>query len=149
MVDGVLGGRNLVYSAPTSGGKTLVAELLLCRMLHRWRKKVLMVLPFVSMVEENAARLSGLLHCLRGTQRSKFGTQRRLRVEAAHGARGPRGLDEEVDVLICTVEKANVVINRLIDENRLHELGMARRRRSSAPPPAVFPRALLLRPCCC
>jgi len=56
-VRGVLDGRNLVYSAPTSGGKSLVAELLMCRTLHRWRKKVLVVLPYVSLVEENRSRL--------------------------------------------------------------------------------------------
>ena len=53
----MLDGRNLVYSAPTSGGKSLVAELLMCRMLHRLRKKVLVVLPFVSLVEESRTRL--------------------------------------------------------------------------------------------
>ena len=124
MTAGVLDGRNLVYSAPTSGGKTLVAEVLMCRTLHKWRRKVLMVLPYVSMVEENTARLSALFASMRGTTRTRFGTQRRLRVDGGHGGRGPRGLDEETDVLICTVEKANMVLNRLIDEERLHELGM-------------------------
>ena len=60
-VRGVLDGRNLVYSAPTSGGKSLVAELLMCRTLHRWRKKVLVVLPYVSLVEENRSRLRSAL----------------------------------------------------------------------------------------
>ena len=35
-----------------------------------------------------------------------------------------RGLEEGVDVLLCTVEKANVVVNRLIEEGRLNELGL-------------------------
>ena len=48
--------RSLVYAAPTSGGKTLVAELLMLkRILQRSRgaqTKALFVLPFISLVEE-------------------------------------------------------------------------------------------------
>ena len=92
---------------------------------------------------------------MRGTERCKFGRQRSLRVESSHGGRGPRGLEEGVDVLLCTVrvspnpspspspnpspgpspspspspnpnqaEKANVVVNRLIEEGRVNELGL-------------------------
>ena len=42
---------------------------------------MLVVLPFVSLVEESRSRLSTLWHGMRGTERSKFGQQRSLRVE--------------------------------------------------------------------
>jgi hypothetical protein len=40
---GVLGGSNLVYCAPTSGGKSLVAEVLMLRRIFSTGKAALLV----------------------------------------------------------------------------------------------------------
>lgn len=39
------------------------------------------------------------------------------------GAFRPPGGFQEVDIAVCTIEKANNLINRLIEDNRLNELG--------------------------
>ncbi|CAM9598989.1 unnamed protein product, partial [Ectocarpus sp. 12 AP-2014] len=107
-----LGGGNLVYSAPTSGGKTLVAELLLLRaLLKHSGTMALLVVPYVALALEKRDYLRDVWSPLQ------------LNIQAYHGGEGGDGSDMEgVNVAICTMEKANSIVNRLAEEKRLAAL---------------------------
>lgn len=102
---------NLVYSAPTSAGKTLVAEILTIKTILERQKKVIIILPFVSIVREKMFYLQDIL--------SSSG----IRVEGFMGSHSPPGGLQAVHVAICTIEKANSLINRLLDDGNIQELG--------------------------
>ncbi|MES1921303.1 hypothetical protein MHBO_002849, partial [Bonamia ostreae] len=123
----VLTGKNLVYSAPTSGGKTLVAEIaILKRVLSATRKIALFILPFVSIVVEKLRYFQKLL---KGSG---------IDVVGLYSNKGLRSLSADTKIVICTIEKANVLVNRFLKEkamsniccvvlDELHMLGDANR----------------------
>ncbi|KAJ0251931.1 DEAD/DEAH box helicase domain-containing protein [Hirschfeldia incana] len=111
-VEGVLQKRNLVYCASTSAGKSFVAEVLMLRRVITTGKMALLVLPYVSICVEKAEHLEVLLEPLGKHVRSYYGNQ--------GGGTLPKG----TSVAVCTIEKANSLINRLLEEGRLSELGI-------------------------
>lgn len=67
----VLINGNLVYCAPTGGGKTLIAELAILKTVLVSQKKAIFVLPFVSLVLEKEKYFKKLLLQINRT-RGKF-----------------------------------------------------------------------------
>lgn len=61
MTTGVLSNQNLVYCAPTGGGKTLIAEFAILKAVLVTRKRAIFVLPFVSLVLEKERYFKKLL----------------------------------------------------------------------------------------
>lgn len=108
---------NLVYAAPTSGGKSLVAEVLLLKRLLRGTNSAggpigLVILPFVTLCSERADELSKMLKPLKVEVRRCFGGQGGKLPPVG----GPGGL------IVATPEKANMIITKLIEEDRVCEL---------------------------
>eukprot|EP00094_Tigriopus_californicus_P010747 TCALIF_10365-PA protein Name:"Similar to POLQ DNA polymerase theta (Homo sapiens)" AED:0.03 eAED:0.03 QI:160/0.93/0.76/1/0.81/0.88/17/0/1134 len=110
-IGSVLEGGNLVYSAPTSAGKTLVAELLLIKRVLESRKKGILILPFVSLAREKMFALQALLQDLP------------IRVMGFMGSQSPPGGLKRTDLAICTIEKANGLINRALEDGSLSDIG--------------------------
>lgn len=107
-------GANLVYCAPTSGGKSLVAEVLLLRRLLQVGRPALVVLPFVALCDEKADHLDRVLDAMDPPRRTK-----RLYGEY-HSA---RPFDSDTGAVVCTIEKANSLVNALLEEGQLDRLG--------------------------
>ncbi|XP_061687018.1 DNA polymerase theta isoform X2 [Syngnathoides biaculeatus] len=108
----VLRGANLVYSAPTSAGKTLVSELLMLKRVLETKRKALLILPFVSVAKEKMRYLQSVFE------------EAGVRVDGFMGSTSAAGGFSAVDVAVCTIEKANSLVNRLIEEGDLASLGM-------------------------
>ncbi|XP_077381163.1 DNA polymerase theta isoform X2 [Festucalex cinctus] len=108
----VLQGGNLVYSAPTSAGKTLVSELLMLKRVLETKRKALLILPFVSVAKEKMHYLQSVFE------------EAGVRVDGFMGSTSAAGGFTAVDVAVCTIEKANSLINRLIEEGNMDLLGM-------------------------
>ncbi|XP_068178776.1 DNA polymerase theta [Antennarius striatus] len=108
----VLQGGNLVYSAPTSAGKTLVSELLMLKRVLETKRKSIFILPFVSVAKEKMHYLQSVFD------------EAGVRVDGYMGSTSAAGGFTSLDVAVCTIEKANSLINRLIEEDSMGLLGM-------------------------
>ncbi|KOX69175.1 Helicase POLQ-like [Melipona quadrifasciata] len=99
-LDAVKNRKNLIYALPTSGGKTLVAEILMLQELICNKRNAIFILPSFELnflIEEYAA---------------------------SKGTYPPKKRRKKNSIYMCTIEKALSLINSLIEENRLNEIGI-------------------------
>ena len=118
---GGLGGeRNLVYTAPTGGGKSLIADILMLKkIIETPGKKAHLVLPYVALVQEKMrwlrkavdgiTKISGLSRP--GEQRTSDwrlrGDEDCVRIVGFFGDSKSKATWDDMDIAVCTIEKVN------------------------------------------
>ncbi|PWY87012.1 DNA-directed DNA polymerase theta [Aspergillus heteromorphus CBS 117.55] len=133
------GRRHLVYTAPTGGGKSLVADvLMLKRIMENPGRKAILVLPYVALVQE---KLKWLRRIVQDVEKSVADTddqadhakpyhqrwkklQRSIRVTGYFGGSRTAASWADTDIAVCTIEKANSLINTTIEECSIGDLGV-------------------------
>ncbi|EER43307.1 DNA polymerase I [Histoplasma capsulatum H143] len=129
--------KNLVYSAPTGGGKSLVADvLMLKRVIEDPAKRAILVLPYVALVQE---KLKWLRRVVEGVDKNvDMSTtageassapkwkqpQKSIRVTGFFGGSKTRATWTDTDIAVCTIEKANSLVNAAIEECSINDLGV-------------------------
>lgn len=112
------GEKNLVYTAPTGGGKSLVADvLMLKRVVEDRTKKAILVLPYVALVQEKLKWLRKVVEGIKKISNPLSQTDSQLpswrkkyrndslRVVGFFGGSKTRATWSDVDVAVCTIEK--------------------------------------------
>lgn len=117
LAHGLLSGeRHLVYTAPTGGGKSLVADvLLLKRIIENPTRKAILVLPYVALVQE---KLKWMRRIVQGIEKNvpeeddaQFPHKRWRRLDRSIQVTGFFGGSRstatwaDTDIAVCTIEK--------------------------------------------
>ncbi|KAG6981859.1 DNA polymerase theta [Fusarium oxysporum f. sp. conglutinans] len=127
------GEKNLVYCAPTGGGKSLVADvLMLKRILEEKGTKALLVLPYVALVQEKVRWLRSVVQGLHFASETTVDDDKRIwrrradentvRVIGFFGGGKVRATWADFDIGVCTLEKANALVNTAIDDCSISKL---------------------------
>lgn len=111
------GKRHLIYTAPTGGGKSLVADvLMLKRIIEDPSKKAILVLPYVALVQEKLKWLRRIVqdvekHIKEDEDQADASHQRwrklqkSIRVTGFFGGSKTTSSWADTDIAVCTIEK--------------------------------------------
>ncbi|KAL3481207.1 hypothetical protein BJX99DRAFT_243835 [Aspergillus californicus] len=135
--EGLLEGkRHLIYTAPTGGGKSLVADvLMLKRIIENPSRKAILVLPYVALVQE---KLKWLRRIVQNVEKNIVDNedepnpihqrwrevQKTIRISGFFGGSKTTASWADTAIAVCTIEKANSLINSSIEECSIGELGV-------------------------
>lgn len=127
------GSGNLIYKAPTGGGKSLIADvLLLKKIIDNPTKKAILVLPYVALVQEKLRWLRNAAQDVSKNaeavdahpQKTSRPVNSSIRVAGFFGGSRAKATWSDIDVAVCTIEKANSLVNAAIEEGTINQLGI-------------------------
>ncbi|KAL1979876.1 hypothetical protein VTN96DRAFT_5034 [Rasamsonia emersonii] len=132
------GEKNLLYTAPTGGGKSLVADvLMLKRVIENPQRKAILVLPYVALVQEKLKWLRRVVQDVEKNvaddddgddvalpKRRRRQLQKSVRVTGFFGGSKSRSTWADTDIAVCTIEKANALINAAVEECNIDDLAI-------------------------
>jgi DNA polymerase theta len=112
--------KNLLYTAPTGGGKSLVADvLMLKRVIENPHRKAILVLPYVALVQEKLKWLRRIVQDVEKNVDTSASTKQRwkqpskeIRVTGFFGGSKSRATWADTDIAICTIEKVGLPLCR-------------------------------------
>lgn len=119
-----------------SAGKSFVAEVLMLRRILSSGNMAILVLPYVSICAEKVFRLFTALWCfetyscltiyllLQAGHLEQLLEPLGRHVRSFYGNQGGGSLPKDTAVAVCTIEKANSLVNKLLEDGRLSELGV-------------------------
>jgi DNA polymerase theta len=103
---------NLIFSAPTSAGKSLVADLMVLRHLNQVKNSMcIVILPYLSLIIEKETKIAPLLKRLGLSYISVHSHKRPILPE-----------DDPPRLIFCTIEKANQMFNKLLEKNQINKV---------------------------
>lgn len=113
--------KNLLYTAPTGGGKSLVADvLMLKRVIENPHRKAILVLPYVALVQEKLKWLRRIVQDVEKNVDTSASAKPRwkqpskeIRVTGFFGGSKSRATWADTDIAICTIEKVGLPICRV------------------------------------
>jgi DNA polymerase theta len=111
--------KNLLYTAPTGGGKSLVADvLMLKRVIENPHRKAILVLPYVALVQEKLKWLRRIVQDVEKNVDTSASTKQRwkqpskeIRVTGFFGGSKSRATWADTDIAICTIEKVGLPVS--------------------------------------
>lgn len=110
------GKGNLGSTAPTEGGKSLAADILMLKQIvDSLQKKAILILPYVALVQENYAGCGELLMALLATPSKssllQHGAEGEMMILFSSWDFSPRGSKTraEVYIAVCTIEKVSLL----------------------------------------
>ncbi|KAI3388880.1 hypothetical protein SNEBB_004009 [Seison nebaliae] len=117
---------NIIITLPTSSGKTLVAEIILLQMLLHGNPKrhVLLVLPYVAIVEEKVKEFVNLMRKVNLFNIGEYAGGKGTIPPPDNLLTSVKDVDSKKTLFICTYEKGNALLNYLWREDRAEDIGL-------------------------